>query len=106
MWIEGFLLGALIGSFTVWLGLAATPIVVAILLFTAFTPAGRQRSGGTLVGLAVGSALITLYAASDCPALLGGDGSVCSGPDLRFILVFVAIAGCAGVLLTYRRHHV
>lgn len=102
-WIEGFLLGALAGALSVWLGLAAIPLIVAILFWTALTVSGRQRSGGTLIGLAAGSTLITLSAASGCPALLGGDPSACSGPDLRFILVLAATAAIAGVFLSLRR---
>src|SRR5262249_40583025 len=97
------LIGLVVGAAAGWLGLAATPIVLALTAWSLATHDGRRRVHGALAGFGAGLAALVFNAGVACPAVLGSPTPSCSGPDLRPALVLAACSVLAGVGLTIRR---
>lgn len=76
--------------------------MIALLAVLSLSNRGARVPGG-LVGLGLGMAGMTLYAATGCPGYLGLPSAECSAPDLRPVVVLAAFMASVGIALTYRR---
>ncbi len=101
-WIAAWLAGFLTGGISVWLGVAAVPLVVGLLIMLSLANARRSVLPGGLVGLGSGIIAIVLDGATSCPAFLGLPSPSCSAPDLRPLVLFAVIIAALGLILTYR----
>jgi hypothetical protein len=103
IWFEGLLLGVIGGGMLVWLAFLAAPVLIAVGVWVSIGSGRRTKLAAILVGFGGGIALMTLVAASGCPAALGGVSPSCSGPDLRWLLVVAAGLAAAGAGLEIGR---
>lgn len=101
LWLEGALLGVVVGAFGLWVGLAGLVLVLGLSTLLAATKQS-WRFRGLLVGLGLGVAGMTLVGAAGCPAFVGLPSSSCSAPDLRPILLVALATVLVGIALTLR----
>jgi hypothetical protein len=105
VWVGLFSIGTLAGFLLLWLGFAAVPVIVFLVVVIAVAPGAKSRAGGGLVGLGVGIGTLAVYAGASCrpyTRIVGG-WETCEGPDLSIYLLAAVALLTLGVVATVRQ---